>query len=246
MFDGNQEVNGRVAPLRNITLLNALTKKAMERPSHLPGLVCFSGRSGDGKSFAAAAIAGQFRAYYVEVKETWTKKAFLLAILRQMGIVPGAALYQMLDQVAEQLALSGRPLIIDEMDHVVARNMIELVRDIYEASQSPIVLIGEELLPQKLVRHERFHGRILDWSQAQPSNIDDARSLARLYCGGITVEDDLLARLVRETAGSTRRICVNLERVRQKAAAKRLKSITLAEWGDEPFFTGQPPKNRSF
>ena len=34
-----------------------------------------------------------------------------------------------------------------------------------------IVLIGEELLPQKLQAWERFHGRILDWVAAEPGSI---------------------------------------------------------------------------
>ncbi|WP_207214001.1 hypothetical protein [Solidesulfovibrio carbinolicus] len=59
--------------------------------------------------------------------------------------------------------LHGRPLIIDEMDHVVERNAVELVRDLYEASRAAILLIGEKALPGKLAQWERFHGRILDW-----------------------------------------------------------------------------------
>nr|WP_249123784.1 ATP-binding protein [Pseudomonas aeruginosa] len=69
----------------------------------------------------------------------------------------------MADQIAEELAASGRPLIIDEMDHLVAAGQVELIRDLYESSQASILLIGEEMLPTKLKKYERFHGRVLSW-----------------------------------------------------------------------------------
>ena len=72
-----------------------------------------------------------------------------------------------LDLICEQLAASQRPLILDEADYLVAKaGMVELVRDIYEGSQSPIMLVGEEMLPNKLKKYERFHGRVLNWLRA--------------------------------------------------------------------------------
>lgn len=235
-----------VAPLRNISALSALISKILHRSPHLPGLGTFSGPSGFGKSFAAAYAAGQHRAYYVEARSGWTRKAMVQTILRQQGIVPARTITEMVDQVAEQLALSRRPLIIDEFDHVVARNLVELVRDIYEQSQAAIILVGEEFLPQKLQRWERFHGRVLDWVQAAPCSLQDAQALARLYCPETVVAEDLLERLVREAAGSCRRVCVNLDQIGIVARGAGLETITLADWGARPLHTGKPPATRSF
>lgn len=237
---------GGVAPLRNITALSMLITSVMNRASHLPGLGTFSGPSGFGKSYAAAHASGQHRAYYVEARSGWTKKAMLLAILRQQGVGPAKTITEMVDQVAEQLVLSRRPLIIDEFDHVVARNLVELVRDIYEQSQASIILIGEEFLPQKLQRWERFHGRVMDWVQAAPCSLADAQALARLYCPRVEVADDLLTRVATQAQGSCRRICINLDRIGAFARDAGLPVITLRDWGSRELFTGQPPATRSF
>ena len=122
--------------------------------------------------------------------------------------------------------------------------MIEVVRDIYESSQGTILLVGEEQLPQKLKKWERVHGRMLDWVQAQPASIGDARHLSKLYCRGIDVTDDLLAALHAASGGSARRICVNLDRVREKAEMAGISKIGIAEFGSD-FFTGNPPPRRS-
>ena len=196
---------GRTAMLANVRQCLQALERAVKRPGHLPGLVCLFGPSGWGKSTAAAHVATRLDAYYVEAKSIWTKKAMLLAILREMGIAPARASYEMGEQISEQLARSGRPLIIDEMDHVVEKNAVEIVRDLYEGSGAAILLIGEENLPHKLKRWERFHGRVLDWVPAQAADFEDGKNLRKLYCDRVAIADDLLARLVEVSRGSVRR-----------------------------------------
>jgi len=150
----------------------------------------------------------------------------------------------MLDQIAEQLATSGRPLIVDEMDHIVDKNAVELVRDIYESSFAPILLIGEEGLPHKLKKFERFHGRILDWVAAAPVSIEDARALSELYCSRVKVADDLLEKLVEIAHGSVRRVCVNLEMIQEKTLADGQDEIDLSAWGSRELYRGEAPKAR--
>ncbi len=235
-----------VAPLVNVSLCSGALDRVMERAAHLPGMVVFYGPSGYGKSTAAAYTANRTRAYYVECRSTWTRRATLAAILHEMGIAApgGGRIYEMTDAICEQLAKSGRPLIVDEMDHLVEKSAVELIRDLYEGSGAAILLIGEEMLPRKLERWERFHGRILEFVPAQPANMDDARHLARLYCGGLVIEDDLLSKIHSLARGSARRICVNLERVRSEAASNGLNQIGLTQWGRRDLWTGEAPTRR--
>lgn len=232
-----------IAPLRNVMLLAELIERVMNRPSGLPGMATFHGFSGYGKSFAAMYAANKHRAYHVQVKSVWTRKKMCTAILAEMGIQPASTIPDMVDQIGQQLSLSQRPLIIDEADFLVAKSMIEVVRDIYESSQSTIVLIGEEQLPQKLKVWERVHGRMLDWVAAEPGTLGDTKHLARLYCRGIEVADDLLIALHDASAGSIRRICVNLDRVREAAQTAGLRQIDQSGFGGD-FFTGNPPPRR--
>lgn len=164
-----------------------------------------------------------------------------LAALTGAAIVPAKTIYEMEDQVAAQLAASGRPLIVDECDHLVAKSSIEIVRDIYEASGAAILLIGEEHLPAGLARWERIHNRVLEWVPAQYATMTDARALRDLYCDRVAVEDDLLAKIHEVSKGVARRICVNLERAQQAALGLGKKSMSLAEWGKRSFYTGEAP-----
>ena len=238
------QVNLTTAPLTNVARCNGALQTAMNRPSHLPGLVAFYGPSGWGKSTAAAYCANRHRAYYVECKSSWTKKALLSSILTEMGIAPAKTLYEMADQISEQLVLSGRPLIIDEMDHIVTKKAVEVIRDIYESSNAAILLIGEELLPAKLREWERFHNRMLSWVPAQPCDLSDAKQLAKLYCREVTIAEDLLEKVVDVSRGAARRICVNIELIRQEALGNGTDEMDLATWGYLPIYSGEAPKRR--
>lgn len=234
----------RSAPLKNMSLLDGLVRQLRDRPAHLPGMGCFYGPSGFGKSFSVAHVAADLGAYAIEAKSTWSRKALLLAVLQTMGIRPAHTIADMVDQIGEELALSRKPLIVDEADNIVARQLVEVVRDIYLASEAPVIWVGEEHLPQRLRKWERVHGRMLDWVAAQPCDLGDARALAAVYCPKVQVADDLLQRLVERTHGSTRRVTVNLYRVREMAAAERKPAFGLADWGDTPIHTGEAPNAR--
>jgi len=238
------ENNGTIAPLHNVALCMKALERAMKRPRYLPGMVCFYGPSGWGKSFAACHVAVKYKAYYVECRSTWSKKAILAAILKEMGVAQARTVYEMTDQIIDHLRLGGQPLIVDEMDHIVDKRAVNIIRDLYDGSGAPILLIGEERIPMKLKKWERFHGRVLDWVPAQPSDVEDARVLSQFYCAQATIRDDLLSLIVNVAKGSVRRICVNLARVEEEALGMGIKEIGLEEWGKKTLWTGEAPARR--
>lgn len=239
--------NAGAAPLRNLKVIDDLAIKLINRPLHLPGIGCFAGPSGFGKSTAAAFIAAKYGAYHVEFRSTWTRKAMLESLLKTMGIPAGATVNHMLNQVSEELGNSQRPIILDEFDYAVSKDgLVDLVRDIYEQSMAPVLIIGEEKLPQKLQKSERFHGRIMEWAKAEPADLEDAKVLNRHYAADITVHDDLLSILVTEARGSIRRIVTNLDRIAYFARSEGVRNIGSQEWGSRPLHTSTPPRTREF
>lgn len=235
----------RIAPIANLDLVAVVMEKLVNRQDGLPGLAVYYGPSGFGKTTATVAVANRSRAYYVQMRSSWSRKDLLEKILFEMGIKPVGRTTQLLDQISEQLAASRRPLILDEFDYAASKDgMIELVRDIYEGSQSSLLLVGEELLPNKLKRHERFHGRVLNWLPAAPVTLDDARKLAAIYCPDVQLADDLLGHLVTLSHGSVRRVSVNLVNIQDAALIEGWDSIDRTQWGSRELYTGEAPKRR--
>ena len=230
------------AKIVNLGLVQIALNKLIERQDGLPGLGVFYGPSGFGKTTTTVVIANEVNAYYVQMRSAWTRKALLDKILMEMGITPMPTVAQMLDQICAQLAASRRALIIDEFDYAAEKaNMVELIRDIYEGSQVPILLVGEERLPNKLKKFERFHGRVLAWVAAQPVSIDDAKKLATIYAGGVNIEDEVLSELVRMAHGSVRRVCVNLTNILDHANTVGTERINAHDLKEISLFTGEAP-----
>jgi hypothetical protein len=119
---------------------------------------------------------------------------------------------------------------------------VESVRSLYEGSKAAILLIGEELLPQKLEKWERFHGRMLDWFPAEPAGLDDARTLAQSNFPGITVADDLLEHLVKLAKGSVRRLGNNLALIQQAALEEGWAVVNRETWGDRALQSNTAPR----
>jgi hypothetical protein len=237
------DTNG-ILRTRNVDLLTEMVIRINDRPDRkLPGMGTFYGPSGYGKTLAVCSCAMTYRAYYVEMRSIWTRKVLLEMILMQMNITPPSTMSRMLTEIGRQLALSRRPLIIDEADFLVRKGMLELARDIYESSQGTLILVGEENLPAQLERVERIHGRMLDWVAAQPADLDDARIYAGHYCKGLTIADDLLNRILEAAHWSARYVCNNLVRVAEFARINNLEVVDSAAYTGT-LFTGEAPKRK--
>jgi len=235
-----------VGALTNVVLaLNAMSS-ALDRDSDMPGILCLHGRSGLGKSKAASFLTVKFDACYIEGISLWTRKAYLENILKDLGIHPEKTMWQMLEQIGEELSATGRPLIIDEADYLVDKGLAPLVMDIYQVSQTPVLLIGEERLPNKLLtKHEKIHNRVLHWIAAQPANASDCQTLTQMYAPDIKFDKALLEHINKTVDGCTRRVVVNINLVRETALKAKVSSVDLDWWGERELYTGQSAKRRA-
>ncbi|MBT0665719.1 ATP-binding protein [Geobacter pelophilus] len=241
MSQPSSSVKSGVAALNNVILASTCMERLVNASSHLPKIGALYGRAGLGKSSAATYLMNRYNAVRIECKSVWNRKTVLTEILKRFLITPAKTMPDMLDQVCTQLQLSGRPLIIDEMDHLVKKNAVEIIRDIYDGSQAPVLLIGEENFPTELMKWERVHSRVLDWSPVQPLDMEDTLLLADHYCRKVKVYDDLLAHIHAKSGGSARRICVNLELVEEMTLRMGRDEIDLDTWGNQPLYTGSAP-----
>lgn len=233
-----------VAPLRNVSALMTLIDRVQHRAFGLPGMATFYGPSGFGKSTAAVYATNAFAACHIEVQPLWRSKQLLAGIAHELALRPARTAADIFEQVARELSVRQRPLLIDEADRLIRDDMVEVIRGLYEASAVPVILIGEEELPTKLMRWERVHGRMLDWVAAQPAEITDVTQLAPIYAAGIEIRDELKVRLLDQSSGSIRRVSTNLSHVREVAVTQGWTKVGLAEWGARPFFRGEAPLPR--
>lgn len=239
-------LGNRIRHLRNVAELALLISPLEERPHGLPGIGVFHGPTGYGKSFAAIHAALTRDIIHISVQETWTRKTVLKAIMAELGLMMKSSdtTPDLMEKVDIGLVVSGRTLVIDEADYAADRGMVQMIRDFHDGSSMPLVLIGMEELPQKLRKFELVDGRILDWKAAQPTDLKDARELAKAYTQDVVLDDNLLQHIVTINNGQARRISVDLAYMKEQTMLQAVDTMTLDEWGDAPFLRGEAPTPR--
>lgn len=216
---------GAIAPTSNIALTAAMMDTLLKREPGLPGIGALYGRSGLGKSSAAAYACHPqgINGVYVECRVYDTMKSLVESIAKGLNLQVRGTIASITGSVVDALSQSGRPLVIDEADRLVDTNRVELVRDIHDSSGAAVLLIGEENFYDKLKRHERFDNRVLIWQPAAVCSMVDLDLLAKQYAGGIEIAPELKKRILDETHGVTRRVVTNLANVKRWCEQKGTK-----------------------
>lgn len=238
-------VSSKIAPLANVIQLKMLIEEISGRTFGLPGLGCFYGPAGFGKSFSAIYMANARDVCHVQALPFGGTKKLLDMIVTELGLRPKRTTSDMFDQVAEALARTGKTLIIDEADQILSDRQIEAIRFLHEMTGAPVILMGEEMLPQKLRRWERVNSRIMRWVAAQPATMNDVSHLAAVYADGVRLDDAIKAAILRAAEGSIRHVSTNLAIVAEFARSRGVAQVSLGDWGDRPFNTSRPPEARS-
>lgn len=228
---------GRILPLGNVTRFTVLMERLTGRDPDLPGFGVFDGPAGFGKTSASIYAANAFRAHCVRLESCTTQRGFCLAVARELGIArPERTVEGVIHQIADHLAdTPGRPLILDEADHLSRRGIIELVRDIHDRAApagASIVMIGETGFYESLRRWERVQSRVLDRIRAAPISPADVEMLAARICSGIAVGEELLARVLERAKGSARRAVNQIHDLRERAltlGTDRLGALDLED-----------------
>lgn len=243
---GHMNLKGTVAPLRNVMLLNALIQRVQDREEDMPGLACFYGPSGYGKTKSATWNAQHYGCYWVEMKATWSRKKLMAAILKNMGLPEGGTVSDMCDRACEQLLQSERPLLIDEADLMMSNSFMGLLHDLNKGTgqQATIILIGEEEMPQKLRKWERIHNRMLDWVPAQPADLREVGLLANLRFPHLKICEEVQQEILERSHARARRIVVNLRKLSEFALERGIDEITSEHLPDIEFYTGEAPSPR--
>lgn len=231
---------GHIAPLANIGVIEQAISLLNDRSATDPGMVVVSGPSGYGKSLAAAWAKARHRAYYLQLDDFVSRKSLLeklcmmLALEGKDGNPLKGTIQQLAEAVAGELHVRRRPLIIDEFDFAIDKSLVMTVFSLYEMSRASIILIGEESMPAKLKKWEKFDGRVLDTIYAEPVSLEDARTLAKYKNAQFPLADDLLAHLVKIAMGSVRRLSNNLKKIYDTGASEGWDGCDLARWGNRP------------
>lgn len=230
---------------QNYLRMLAAVKDLIDRPHGTEGMGLLYGDPGLGKTTAICKIVNLFDGVYLRAMGCWTVTSMLGAICRELGGERKLRRADMVEYIVQQLAENPRPIFIDEADYVVNNQaMIDTLRDIYDFSGCPVILVGMENIARKVQNHGRLARRITQWIEFTGITLDDARNVAHQCCE-VIVSADLLNHLHSKAQGNIGRIIIGLTKIENVAKASNVKTINLDLYGEQTqLFFDQPKFSR--
>lgn len=215
----------------------------LNRPSGTEGQGLLWGHPGHGKTTAVAYAVNQYDGIFVRALGCWTVTSMLGDLCRELGGKRLCRRSDMIEFIVAELSKPGsvpRPIFVDEADYCFRKfDMVDALRDIYDLSKCPIIMIGMEDIARQIKTNERVARRITQWVEFRGLDLPDT-ALVASECCEVDLASDLLEYLHKETGANIGRIIIGLTRIEKFAKANGLSVITAAEWGNQALYFDQP------
>lgn len=235
-----------LAALANVSRMLSLVETLESRGPSLHGLGVFYGRPGLGKTSSGTCCAVLRSTVHLSINPFIREKGLMQMIAAELGArVPTRITKDdLFNLTCGAMADANRTIILDEADHLLRETVINTVRFLHDETRVPIILMGEEDLPVKLLQFPRVHGRVLERTGAEEATMADLDLLIAVEAKGFEIAPDLREALLVGSGYTHRYIVKNIDAIRRMALAQGLSRVTRADWGDRVFDKGDVPNPR--
>lgn len=234
----------------NVARVMAMTNRLLDEGRVDERMGLLHGLPGQGKTKAITHAVTQFRGVYLRATKAWSMTTMLKALAEELYIEPRGYRSQIQDGCVQALVEDPRPVFVDEADYLLQTgrtDMLDVLRDVYDLSGSPVILVGmEEIVHRirKTGRWARFYRRITERVEFSGMPLADAQRVAGQLCevevegalppgasvGDVDATGTLVERLYAEAEGSIGHYVPALARVERAARTNGLDRIDVALW----------------
>lgn len=189
------------------------------------GMVLVEGDPGTGKTECAQWYAAQNDIPYIRATDIMTRRSLLVAIVGELGEAPHGRTDALFNQVLDQLLERPRPLIVDEVDYLVKDGMVEVLRDINDMTNCPVIMLGMHQISKKLQRFRHLYDRFSAVVRFHTFDETDIAQLAEQICEA-KIDPTGIKFIQERGQGKFRRSMVWFQRAERLARNNSLELVT--------------------
>ena len=208
----------------NVSRFNDICTE-LESPESLigPSLAIVTGPAGRGKSDAAKHYAARGDAIYLPPMNKRSPLMLLREITFELcGAKPGR-IEACLDMIVQEIGRRRRLVIVDEAD-LLPMSILEMLRNVNERCDCPILMLGEEEFTGRIASRRRLSSRIRRSMEFRPLSQPDIMLFFKKALNlPLTTEQSV--RLHRHSRGDWRPVLVTAVAVERAMKASHLKEI---------------------
>ena len=162
---------------KNVKNFVSLMEEVKQLPNNIPKIILVYGEYGLGKSETIKWWTFKNDCIYVRANQGMTSRWLLSEIAEELGEEPFWHIQETFNLIEKKLKENPKPIIIDEVDYLLERNTIETLRDLYDTTSCPLVLVGMGNIDKKLSRYPHIIDRIYKSFKFERYDFEDVKQI---------------------------------------------------------------------
>lgn len=158
----------------NVKNFIGLVENLLNKPKNIPKMGLIYGEPGLGKSQTALWLACKYDAIYLRATNLMTGRWLLEEIAKEMDEIPRYLTSDNFNLIVQKLKQKPKLIIVDEVDYLMNNlKTIEILRDIHDETDCPIIFVGMGLAHKKLERYKHLFDRFSEIVKFETFGVND-------------------------------------------------------------------------
>lgn len=171
-------MNRTFVKTQNVKNFIGLVENLLNKPKNIPKMGLIYGEPGLGKSQTALWLACKYDAIYLRATNLMTGRWLLEEIVKEMDEIPRYLTSDNFNLITQKLKRKPQLLIVDEIDYLMNNlKIIEILRDIHDETDCPIIFVGMGLAHKKLGRYKHLFDRFSEIVKFETFSINDLKQI---------------------------------------------------------------------
>lgn len=162
----------------NVKNFISLVENLFNKPKNIPKMGLIYGEPGLGKSQTALWLACKYDAIYLRATNLMTGRWLLEEVAKEMDEIPRYLTSDNFNLVTQKLKRKPQLIIVDEIDYLMNNlKTIEILRDIHDETNCPIIFVGMGLAYKKLERYKHLYDRFSEIVKFETFGVNDLKQI---------------------------------------------------------------------
>lgn len=167
-------MNRTFVKTQNVKNFIGLVENLLNKPKNIPKMGLVYGEPGLGKSQTALWLACKYDAIYLRATNLMTGRWLLEEIAKEMDEIPRYLTSDNFNLIVQKLKQKPKLIIVDEIDYLMNNlKTIEILRDIHDETDCPIIFVGMGLAHKKLERYKHLFDRFSEIVKFETFGVND-------------------------------------------------------------------------
>lgn len=162
----------------NVKNFIGLIENLLNKPKNIPKMGLIYGEPGLGKSQTALWLACKYDAIYLRATNLMTGRWLLEEIAKEMDEISRYLTSDNFNLITQKLKRKPQLIIVDEIDYLMNNlKTIEILRDIHDETDCPIIFVGMGLAHKKLERYKHLFDRFSEIVKFETFSTQDLKQI---------------------------------------------------------------------